>query len=145
MSRWILEEPLDPEALLHETEDPACGGVVVFCGTVRNENEGLPVSGMTYEAHAPMAEKALRAIEAEVCARFAARHCRIQHRVGPLKLGEVSVVVVVRAPHRAAAFEGARYAIDEVKKRAPIWKEEHYVNGASRYLEGVPLQSGEDA
>ena len=145
MSRWIFDAPLDLAALLHETEDAACGGLVVFCGTVRHENDGRPVSGITYEAHVSMAEKTLRQIEAEVLARFPVRHCRVQHRIGALALGEVSVIVVVRAPHRGEAFEGARYAIDEVKRRAPIWKEEHYVGGESRYLEGVPLQVEEEA
>lgn len=144
MGRWISEAPLDLDALLRETDDPTCGGLVVFCGTVRNENEGQPVSGMTYEAHVTMAAKVLRALEVEVLARFPVRHCRIQHRVGTLQLTEPGVIIVVRAAHRAEAFEGARYAIDEIKKRAPIWKEEHYVDGASRYLDGVPLSSGDD-
>ena len=140
MSRWILETPLDLAALLTETEDAASGGLVIFCGTVREENEGRPVTGMTYEAHVALAEKVLREIEAEVLDRFPARRCRIQHRIGSMQLGEISVIVVVRAPHRAEAFAGARYAIDAVKQRAPIWKKEHYVNGESRYLEGTPLQ-----
>ncbi len=145
MSRWICEEPLDLAGLLTETEDPACGGLVIFCGTVRNENEGQEVNGMTYEAHVTMAEKVLREIEAEVLDRFPVRRCRVQHRIGPMQLGETSVIVVVRTAHRAEAFDGARYAIDAVKQRAPIWKEEHYADGVSRYLEGVPLQVRDDS
>ena len=139
MSRWITTEPLDLAALIAETEDSAAGALVIFSGTVRDENDGLPVSGMTYEAHEALAEKVLRELEAEVLARFPVRQCRIVHRIGPLALGEVSVYVVVRAGHRAEAFEAARYAIDETKQRAPIWKEEHYVDGDSRYLDGTPL------
>ena len=94
---------------------------------------------MTYEAHVALAEKVLQDLEAEVLARFPVRQCRIVHRIGPLALGEVSVYVVVRAGHRGEAFDAARYAIDETKQRVPIWKEEHYVDGASRYLDGTPL------
>ncbi len=139
MGRWIVDTPLELAPLLAETEDPACGALVVFFGTVRDENDRQPVEGMTYEAHVSMAEKVLRAIEAEALDRFGVRRCRIQHRIGTLKLGEPSVIIVVRAAHRAAAYDASRYAIDQIKQRAPIWKEEHYVTGASRYLDGVPL------
>lgn len=137
--RWVTEAPLDLDALLAETDDPACGGLVVFCGTVREQNEGRPVDGMTYEAHVSMAAKVIREIEDEILAMPGVRQCRIMHRTGALKLTEVSVIVVVRAPHRGAAFEAARYGIDAVKERTPIWKEEHYTDGGSKYLDGTPL------
>lgn len=139
MGRWITEAPLDIAALLAETEDPSCGGLVVFVGTVRDENEGRPVQAMTYEAHVSLAEKVLAEIEQEVLTRFPVARCRIMHRTGFMTLGEASVVVVVRAGHRDEAFAAARYGIDEVKTRAPIWKEEHYADGQSKYLDGVPL------
>lgn len=145
MHERVTAAPLDLAALIAETEDPGSGALVIFSGTVRAHNEGRPVSGMTYEAHLALAENVLQDIEAEMLARFDVRRCRIAHRVGPLDLGEVSVVVVVRAAHRAAAFEAARYGIDETKKRAPIWKHEHYINGDSRYLDGTPLRAPEDA
>ena len=143
MGRWITENPLDLNQLLQETADPGSGGLVIFCGTVRNENDGKRVRAITYEAHTSLAEKVLREIEEEVLSRFDVRRCRIQHRVGMLPLGEPSVIVVVRAAHRAQAFEAARHAIDELKQRAPIWKEEHYVAGESRFLEGAPLKPEE--
>jgi molybdopterin synthase catalytic subunit len=140
MSRWICETPLELEPLLKETDDPGSGALVIFYGTVRNENEGQPVEAMTYEAHLSLAEKVLREIEEEALARFAVRRCRIQHRIGRLELGDPSVLIVVRSAHRADAYAASKYAIDEVKQRAPIWKEEHYISGDSRYLEGVPLK-----
>ncbi|NPV66107.1 MAG: molybdenum cofactor biosynthesis protein MoaE [Anaerolineae bacterium] len=140
MTTRVTDAPLELAPLLAETEDDACGALVIFSGVVRNTNDGRPVSGMTYDAHVALAERVLAEIEAEALARFGVRHCRIVHRVGTLALGEVSVYVVVRAAHRAEAFEAARYAIDEVKARAPIWKEEHYTDGASRYLDGTPLR-----
>ncbi len=140
MGRWIVGTPLALEPLLAETEDSACGALVVFYGTVRDNNDGQRVRSMTYEAYVGMAEKVLQEIEVETIDELGALHCRIQHRVGHLELGEPSVIIVVRAGHRDEAYTASRYAIDEVKRRAPIWKEEHYVDGDSRYLEGVPLQ-----
>lgn len=139
MARRIVEEPLDPEALLRETRDAACGGVAVFAGTVREENEGRPVEALVYEAQVPLAERTLSELEEEVVERFDVRRCRIQHRVGRLEVGETSVIVVVRAPHRADAFAGCRHAIDELKRRLPVWKEERYADGTRQYLDGTPL------
>ncbi len=139
MGCWISEEPLDLNRLLQETEDPASGALVIFSGTVRNENEGQPVRAITYEAHVPLAENVLRALEEEVLSRFSVRRCRVQHRIGTLPVGEPSAIIVVRAAHRAEAFQAAQYAMDELKQRAPIWKEEHYETGESRFLEGTSL------
>jgi molybdopterin synthase catalytic subunit len=143
MGRWITETPLALEPLLQETEDHGSGALVVFYGTVRNTNEGRPVKSMAYEAHVSMAEKVLRELEQEVLAQFDVRHCRIVHRIGHLKLGEPSVIIVVRSAHRADGYAASRYAIDELKQRAPIWKEEQYADGDSQYLDGVPLRKTE--
>lgn len=136
----LRAEPLDLESLLEETADPGCGALVVFAGTVRNENRGRPVERLSYEAHGELAEKTLARLEDEVVERFDVRECRLQHRTGTLAVGEPSVLVVVRAPHRAQAFEAGRWAIDELKERVPLWKEEHYADGESEYLEGTPLR-----
>lgn len=139
MGRWVTEGALAVEPLLREVEDFGSGALVVFYGVVRNENDGQPVEAMTYEAHVALAEQALAAIEREAMERFGVRGCRIQHRIGRLQLGEASVIIVVSAAHRDEAYAASRYAIDELKRRAPIWKEEHYLTGDSRYLDGVPL------
>lgn len=141
MTGRILDEPLDLDALLRETRDEACGGVSVFAGTVREENRGRRVEWLEYEAQVPVAERVLRELEEEVLERFEARRCRIQHRVGRLEPGETSVLVVVRAPHRADAFAGCRHAIDELKGRLPVWKEERYTDGSSHWLEGTSLST----
>ena len=138
----ITEAPLNIEDLIAETEDHASGALIIFSGVVRNHNDGQKVEGMMYEADVPLAAKVLAEIESEALTKFSVHHCRIQHRVGALELGETSVIIVVRSPHRAEAYEASRYAIDELKRRAPIWKQEHYVGGESRYLEGTPLQKG---
>ncbi len=138
----ITEAPLKLDDLIAETEDHSSGALIVFTGVVRNNNDGQAVYGLTYEADVPLAEKVLAEIESEALSEFSVHHCRIQHRIGSLKLGETSVIIVVRSPHRAEAYEASRYAIEELKRRAPIWKQEHYVGGESRYLEGTPLQKG---
>jgi len=143
MSR-ITEAPLKLDDLIAETEDHSSGALIVFAGVVRNHNEGQAVDGMTYEADVPLAEKVLAEIESEALSEFSVHHCRIQHRIGSLKLGETSVIIVVRSPHRAEAYEASRYAIEELKRRAPIWKKEHYLGGASHAARSaVPDASGE--
>lgn len=138
-----MDSPLSLDPLLQETDDHGTGALVVFYGTVRNTNDGRPVKSMAYEAHVSMAEKVLETIEQEALAKFDVQHCRIVHRIGHLELGEPSVIIVVRSAHRADGYAASRYAIDELKQRAPIWKEEHYADGDSRYLDGVPL-TGKD-
>jgi len=140
MSRYLIEESIDLNALIQETEDPGSGALVIFVGTVRDHNEGKPVEAVTYEAYRPLAEKALQELEREVLERFGVRRCRIQHRVGHLKLKEPSVAIVIRSAHRGEAFEAAKWAISELKRRVPIWKEEHYVGGGSSHLKGIQLK-----
>jgi cyclic pyranopterin phosphate synthase len=141
MGRWICQEPLDLVELVRETEDHGTGALVIFVGTVRDTTEGQAVHAVTYEAHVELAERVLQEIEQEVLERFEVRRCRIRHRVGKLSLGEPSVIIVVRGGHRGPAFEAARYALEELKRRAPIWKEEHLLSGESRFVEGTPLQA----
>lgn len=133
----LTEQVLDVAQLLAETEDPDCGALVVFGGTVRLDDG---VQQIDYTAYAPLAEKTLAEVEQETRVKFGVKHCRLVHRLGAVKLGELSVLVVVRAGHRPEAFEAARYAIDELKKRVPIWKEEH-AKEQRRFVEGVPLES----
>ena len=136
---------------------PADGAVVVFAGRTR-ESPGTPAPGqeaeaalhagrrvdaLEYEAHAPMAEAVLGAIADEIAERFGVVRVAIVHRVGPVPLAEVSILVVAAAPHRDAAFAAARYAIDETKARAPIWKAERFTDG--HIWIGAPAQTGPPA
>lgn len=140
----LSAEPLDLAALLADTMQPDSGALVVFGGTVRNENDGRGVSGMEYTAYAPLAEKVLAEIEQAIVQQFKVQKCRIVHRVGELAVGDLSVLVVVRAAHREEAFAAARHAIDTLKQRVPIWKNEHYNDGNSRYLEGTSLNQSSE-
>lgn len=135
----VTKEPLDLDALLAETAAPECGALVVFAGTVRLFNEGRRVTAINYSVYAPLAEKMLHDIEREALTRYDITSCRIGHRIGDLAIGDMSVIVVVRAAHRAAAFDAGRYAIDTVKHQVPIWKYEEYADGSHAYVKGCPL------
>jgi molybdopterin synthase catalytic subunit/molybdopterin converting factor small subunit len=101
---------------------------------------GRRVEGLAYEVHETMALAVLRGIAAEVRERFGVERVALVHRTGDVPLGDVSVAVVAVAPHRAAAFEAARYAIDELKARAPIWKAERFADG--HVWIGTPARPG---
>lgn len=103
---------------------PGAGGVAVFVGAVRDENDGRPVTRLEYEAYETMALAEMRRITAEITARDPALRLAVSHRVGTLGVGDLAVVCAASAPHRGEAFAACRRLIDEVKARVPIWKRE---------------------
>lgn len=117
-----------------------CGGLAVFAGTVRNEHEGRAVGGMTYHGHRALAEARLAEVEAEAAKRYGVT-VAVAHALGALAVGEISVIVIVRGGHRGECFTACRWAIDTIKQTVPIWKEEHYLDGEARFLEGVPIKT----
>ena len=122
--------PIDPRELEAGLADPAYGGVVTFLGVVRDRaDDGRRVDGLHYESYEPMALAEFAAIAAEAHERFGTERLAIAHRVGDLQVGEIAVAVVAAARHRGTAFDACRYAIDELKRRAPIWKKERYADG----------------
>ncbi|MDR9414413.1 MAG: molybdenum cofactor biosynthesis protein MoaE [Spiribacter salinus] len=139
MSERVDSAAIEIDRLLEETDSPDAGAVVVFGGTVRRHHDGKAVTAIEYSAYEPLAEKALAEVEAEAMARFDILSCAIRHRTGKLEVGELSVVVVVRSAHRAEAFEAGRFAIDTLKKTAPVWKREAYGDGTEVYLQGETL------
>jgi molybdopterin synthase catalytic subunit len=136
----LRQGALNPAEWLSQPMPGDCGGLAVFAGTVRDIHEGRAVTGIRYHAHAALAERRLAEIEAEAARRFGVR-IAVAHAVGELKVGEASVIIVVRAGHRAEAFEACRWAIDTLKQTVPIWKEERYADGAARFLEGTPIKT----
>lgn len=124
---------------------PGCGAVVTFTGTARDHAPGRPaVHRLEYEAYEGPAVRRLDALADEVRTRWpAVARVALLHRTGVVALGDAAVVVAVSAPHRDAAFEAARYAIDELKRTAPIWKRESWAGGESWGLEAqVPSEVG---
>lgn len=139
----LSDQTLDIAALLSETEDERCGALAVFGGTVRidnPDNKAQAVTAIDYSAYEPLAIKTLQEIEQETLKRFGVYQCRLSHRTGKLAVGELSVLVVVRAGHRPEAFEAARWAIDTLKDRVPVWKNEHYADGSSDFLPGTEIK-----
>jgi molybdopterin synthase catalytic subunit len=130
----IAHEPLDPVALKALLADPQAGAGVTFEGWVRNHNEGRPVLALDYEAYAQLAEAEGARILAEAREKFRVANAVCRHRVGALRIGDLAVWVGVSAAHRGAAFDACRYIIDEVKARVPIWKKEHYADGATEWV-----------
>ena len=120
----ITERPIDASSILGEMGSRATGGIDIFIGTVRDSNDGKAVESIEYTAYVPMAEEVLRGIEAEIRARWPVESVTLVHRIGLLRVGEISVLTAVGAPHRAESFEACRYAIERVKADLPVWKKE---------------------
>lgn len=133
----VVHAPIDATELLGRVGAPEDGAVLLFLGTVRNHADGQSVDGMAYEAYEAMAAPVLEAIAGEAAERLGTDRVAVVHRVGELAIGEVSVAIAVSSPHRAQAYEASRYVIEEIKKRLPVWKHEHYTDGRSEWVEGV--------
>jgi molybdopterin synthase catalytic subunit/molybdopterin converting factor small subunit len=126
----VVTEPLSPDAIAAEVDDPGAGGIVIFSGVVRNETGGRPVKFLEYEAHAPMAEVKMREIGESLRTRWSGvKRVAMLHRIGRLEIGEASVLIAVSAAHRGDAFEACRHAIDALKRTVPVWKKEHFEDG----------------
>jgi molybdopterin synthase catalytic subunit len=125
----VTTEPLSIDDAYAAVRRDDCGAVALFVGTVRDHHDGKKVTQISYSAFQEMAVKEFAAIATEAIARWKVGAVYIAHRTGPLKIGDASVVIAVSSAHRAEAFEGCRYAIETLKKMAPIWKEEFYETG----------------
>ncbi len=130
----LTHESIEPAALLQAVMCRDCGGVVLFLGTVRELTNGQATVALEYEAYAGMAEKELHAIEANARERWPIGAMAVVHRLGKLDIMDIAVGVAVSCPHRADAFEAARFVIDEVKKRVPIWKRDHTPEGTAVWV-----------
>jgi molybdopterin synthase catalytic subunit len=143
VSSEIVERPVDVSALLAAVADVRAGATSLFLGTVRDVNDGRAVSGIEYSCYRAMAEREMRAVCDDVAARFGPVAVAVEHRIGMLALGEVSVAIAVSHSRRAGAADGARHAIEELKRRVPIWKREHYVDGTREWID--PTNAGHTA
>jgi molybdopterin synthase catalytic subunit len=129
-----VDHPIDIAALLASVASVANGAIVLFLGTVRNTNEGREVSGIEYSAYRGMALRELRAILDEAAHRFGTTGLAVEHRLGTLALGDMSVAIAAAHPRRAQAYAASRFIIEELKRRVPIWKLEHYVDGTRQWV-----------
>ena len=131
---------IDQAAELAALEDSGCGAVVSFCGQVRNHNDGRAVTRLEYECYQQLAVGEGARIIAEAREKFGISRARCVHRTGTLAIGEPAVWVGAAAAHRDEAFAAARFVIDEVKKRVPIWKREHYPDGPAEWLNAAEME-----
>jgi molybdopterin synthase catalytic subunit len=125
----LTGEPLSLERVSAEVASDAAGAIATFVGTTRARSRGRDVIRLEYEAYEGMAEAEMERIARELRARHDVIDVAIHHRVGPVEIGETSVVIAVSAAHRAAAFDACREAIDTLKQTVPLWKKELYVGG----------------
>ncbi|MGQ4649454.1 molybdenum cofactor biosynthesis protein MoaE [Lyngbya aestuarii] len=133
----ITDQPLSLAEVYELATEPANGAVVVMSGTVRNKTDGKPVVELEYQAYETMAVQVFASITAEIRNRwFEVNRVVVHHRIGRLKIGEISVLVAVGSPHRSEAFAACQYAIDTLKYNAPIWKKEHWEDGSSSWVIG---------
>ena len=144
MRATLVDRVLDPAALLAEVSAPVNGAAVLFVGMVREVNEGREVTGIDYSAYIAMAQHELDAIIAETASRYATPHIVVEHRLGTLTVGDASVAIAVAHPRRGAAFDAARFVIEELKRRVPIWKREHYVDGTREWVDPTAAGAGTD-
>lgn len=125
--------------LLANVMDDSAGATVLFLGTVRNHNDDYAISEIYYEVYIRMAEETMAKIEAESVKRWNLKKFAAVHRIGNLKIGEVSVAIAVSSEHRAEAFEAGRYAIDRIKSEVPIWKKETIRDKGGIWAQGTPV------
>jgi molybdopterin synthase catalytic subunit len=130
----LTREPIDYHALTEEVRRGDCGAVVIFLGTVRDLTGERVTVALDYEAYPAMAEKKMAAIEAETRERWPVAAIVMEHRLGHLDVGDISVAVAVSCPHRAQAFEACHYAIDRLKELVPIWKKENWADGSTEWV-----------
>jgi len=126
----LVREPIDMAALARQVRAPEDGAVVTFDGFVRNQSHNHPTLYLDYEAYESMALAKMRQIGAQLHETYRIHRLAMVHRLGRLEIGETSVFIAVSAPHRAAAFDACRFAIDTLKRTVPIWKKEYFADGA---------------
>lgn len=140
----LIDGPIDTGRAVAAVSGPGRGAVVVFLGTVRDHHAGRPVAKLTYSAYRPMALEGLRRIATDLEAAHQDLRAAIVHRLGEVPVGEASVVIAIGSPHRAAAYEASRTALERLKAEIPIWKREHYADGEAAWREEESLVLRQD-
>jgi molybdopterin synthase catalytic subunit len=134
----LTREHIDRGALVAALQQPGDGAVVVFDGIVRDNTRGRKTLYLDYEAYEEMALEQMQKLAREAGERFAVDRVGVVHRLGRLEIGESSIVIVVTSAHRAAAFDACRWLIDTLKRTVPVWKKEHFADGAV-WKDGEPF------
>ena len=136
----LSEQPLDAVAALAHCSDAGHGAADLFIGRVRDRNQGRDVRAVSYDMHQALCTRVFDAICDEAHGRWGhSLRLWLAHRSGRLEVGEASVIAAASSPHRDEAFLACRYLVEQMKHRAPIWKQEHYVDGDSEWVQGHAL------
>ncbi len=130
----LTRDVIDYNSITEAVRRKDSGAVVLFLGTVRDLTGGRVTVALDYDAYPKMAEKKLAEIEAETRSLWPVGDIILEHRLGRLEVGDISVAVAVSCPHRAQAFEACRYAIDRLKELVPIWKKENWADGSTEWV-----------
>jgi molybdopterin synthase catalytic subunit len=125
----LSEEPLSLDRVIDEVRDDRAGAIATFTGTTRLHSRGRTVDHLEYEAYPGMAEHVMAEIARDLQERYQLLKIAIHHRIGPVAIGDESVVIAVSAPHRADALAACKDAIDTLKEKVPLWKKEIYEGG----------------
>ena len=139
----IKKEKIEVDKAENFISSSKFGASLIFKGTVRENNDNKKVTGITYDSHDAMVIKSFEEIYKEVGQKLNIKDKSvfIEHVKGYVGLGEISIIIAVACPHRAEAYTLSRFIIEEIKKRSPIWKKEHYENEDSEWLKGNPIQA----
>jgi len=129
MNAYLTDDPIDPQELVRRVVRPSDGAYVLFDGVVRDHAGGKSVESIFYDAYRPMAEKEMAKIAGAVSREFDGVAIAVVHRLGLLRVGDSSIVIVCASPHRAEAFAACRAMIDRIKESVPIWKKERGPGG----------------
>jgi len=132
----LRETPLEVAEVVAALDDQTSGGLTLFVGRVRDHDHGLGVRGLEYSAH-PTALEVLRRVCADVAEQHDVHAVAAVHRVGPLAIGDIAVIVATTAAHRGTAFDASRALIDTLKGEVPIWKHQHFADGSEEWV-GTP-------
>jgi molybdopterin synthase catalytic subunit len=125
----ISFEKLNVQDCYNFVQDPSCGGIALFVGTVRNSTKNKTVKLLDFSGYEPMALKEMQKIAIEALDKFQIHKIAIHHALGELQIGDIPVIIAVSSAHRDAAFEACQFAIDTLKETVPIWKKEHFEDG----------------
>jgi len=142
----LTDAPIDVAAVEAAVARPTAGAVVTFLGTTRGVTGGVTTLHLAYEAHRDLALQEMERLADEVRRQWPGTAVAIVHRLGRVDVGEASVAIAVSSAHRAVAFEACRAAIDRLKERVPIWKQEHYADGRTEWVHpGLPAAASRPA
>jgi molybdopterin synthase catalytic subunit len=136
---FITKNPIDISEIIENVRDKSSGAIALFLGTIRERRNGQYVIGMYYESYDKMAKQILKEIEGQVKLKWKVSKLLVVHRIGNLKIADISVAVAISSKHRKEAFEACRYTLEAIKRKVPIWKKE-ITNDGDFWVQGHLLE-----